>query len=267
MEAEPLMEADENVEETSKNGQARPRRDTAGSGSASDSIRSRADLFPSEDEDDAVPLDDEFAMVLERRTTGSGADDQSSRKVRGKTSSDSRMSWKTQPSEEPRKLEKHEGRTASSIDTPSEIVETDDPPVPSLVDLKEEEDAIRREEEEDIDKKRAAASRLAARQGLSAERDSTVSHKLALKSNGTALTRIQHSASAQAIPVVASPMERTTSSRSTDLPSAGTPLEESHQESQPQENHKGSLSPGYSHNPPGTLSIDEIPKGDHPHDS
>lgn len=38
--------------------------------SSTGSYSSRGDIFPSDDEDDAVPLDDEFAMVLERRNTG-----------------------------------------------------------------------------------------------------------------------------------------------------------------------------------------------------
>lgn len=41
------------------------------SGRTLDSLSSRGDLFPSDEEDDAIPLDDEFAMVLERRTTQS----------------------------------------------------------------------------------------------------------------------------------------------------------------------------------------------------
>jgi hypothetical protein len=51
----------------------RNRSNTQGSGNTTDSLSSRGDIFPSEDEmDDAVPLDDEFALHLhlERRTTG-----------------------------------------------------------------------------------------------------------------------------------------------------------------------------------------------------
>lgn len=42
----------------------RHRSATTSSGETEDSMRSRADLFPSEDEDDAVPLDDEFDVHL-----------------------------------------------------------------------------------------------------------------------------------------------------------------------------------------------------------
>jgi hypothetical protein len=52
----------------------RKRSGTQGSGHTTDSFSSRGDIFPSEDEmDDAVPLDDEFALHLERRTTGHGS--------------------------------------------------------------------------------------------------------------------------------------------------------------------------------------------------
>ncbi|KAL8376236.1 hypothetical protein RB595_007375 [Gaeumannomyces hyphopodioides] len=58
------------------NPKTRKRSSTTGSGATSDSYRSRGDLFPSdgEGEEDAVPLDDEFAVALDRVTT----DDRSS---------------------------------------------------------------------------------------------------------------------------------------------------------------------------------------------
>jgi hypothetical protein len=62
----------------------RSRSSTAGSGHTSSSLSSRGDIFPSEDEmDDAVPLDDEFALSLERRSTGhTAAGETSSRNSR-----------------------------------------------------------------------------------------------------------------------------------------------------------------------------------------
>jgi hypothetical protein len=63
---------------TSKRTHRRTRSNTEGSGNTLDSLSSRGDIFPSEDEmDDAVPLDDEFALHLhlERRTTGHTTDD------------------------------------------------------------------------------------------------------------------------------------------------------------------------------------------------
>lgn len=173
LEAEPLLEDGEGVEEIRKGMQPRGRSDTAGSGSASDSIRSRADLFPSEDEDDAVPLDDEFAMVLERRTTGSGGDDQSSAKRQGRLSSGSRTSTKTESSEDTRRSGEPK-RSSASAGMPSGAAMTEDSGIPTLDDLKGEEDAVRKEEEEDLERKRRAAMRLASKRGLSADGESIV---------------------------------------------------------------------------------------------
>jgi hypothetical protein len=55
-----------------RNGHGRKRSSTSVSQATHTSLSSRGDLFPSDDEADAVPLDDEFATALERRTTGSG---------------------------------------------------------------------------------------------------------------------------------------------------------------------------------------------------
>jgi len=66
-EEEPLLDEDERSEngdeEEIRFGHTRKRSSTTGSGDTSDSFRSRGDLFPSDGEDDAVPLSDEFAMV------------------------------------------------------------------------------------------------------------------------------------------------------------------------------------------------------------
>lgn len=70
--------------ERSAQRKGRKRSATTGSGVTADSFSSRGDIFPSDDEDDAVPLDDEFAVVLERRTTNSVKDDASSGKYRTK---------------------------------------------------------------------------------------------------------------------------------------------------------------------------------------
>ncbi|KAK5133095.1 hypothetical protein LTR08_008205 [Meristemomyces frigidus] len=57
----------------------RVRSATVGSGATTDSLSSRGDIFPSDEEvEDAIPLDDEFAMVLERRNTQSGPETESS---------------------------------------------------------------------------------------------------------------------------------------------------------------------------------------------
>jgi hypothetical protein len=71
----------------------RKRSGTQGSGHTTDSFSSRGDIFPSEDEmDDAVPLDDEFALHLERRTVGGHAEDRSSGSSARNRSASSRAS-------------------------------------------------------------------------------------------------------------------------------------------------------------------------------
>ena len=88
VEVEPLLE-DEDGEESGKK-HVRNRSLTNGSQHTTDSLSSRGDLFPSEDEDDAVPLDDEFAMVLERRITDLGMEEVGGGKIKGKRPSRSR---------------------------------------------------------------------------------------------------------------------------------------------------------------------------------
>ncbi|KAI9814910.1 MAG: hypothetical protein M1832_005638 [Thelocarpon impressellum] len=142
----------------------RTRSDTAGSEATTDSLSSRGDLFPSDDEDDAVPLDDEFAMVLERRTTGSTGDENSGRRARGKHPSGSRSSTRTGSSKE----------TTSSAQPGQAIVPagdatvgTDMIEVPSLTDLQKEEERLRTDEEREVERKREAAKDLALKRGLS----------------------------------------------------------------------------------------------------
>lgn len=167
-----------------REGQKRRRRarsDTTGSESVSDSIRSRADLFPSDDEADAVPLDDEFAMGLERRmTTGSGTETLDSRgrdaKKGGRDKMSSRTSTQTRSSHETtsvmeKRQRRRSGSTEVSMDVDANVdVSVDvDVKTPSLADLKREEEAVQQQEEEEVERKRVAASRLAAKRGLSGD--------------------------------------------------------------------------------------------------
>ena len=70
-EHEPLMEeSDEGEADESRVKHGRVRSGTQSSRETSNSLSSRGDLIPSDEEEDAVPLDDEFAMVLGRRGTG-----------------------------------------------------------------------------------------------------------------------------------------------------------------------------------------------------
>ncbi|KAI4223428.1 MAG: hypothetical protein L6R40_008505 [Gallowayella cf. fulva] len=157
-EDEPLMEESESGEEGRKGrGHGRKRSGTVASRETTNSLSSRGDLFPSEDEDDAVPLDDEFAMALARRNTqGTLSDENSSRKKPG----DSRAaSTKTRSSKSSRSTRATTGRRQS--DAQAEVAE-----VPSMTDLKEEEERLRLEEEADIEREREAARKLAADRGL-----------------------------------------------------------------------------------------------------
>jgi hypothetical protein len=159
-EQEPLIEdSDEEGIYTGPRTHKRVRSSTNASGHTTSSLSSRGDLFPSDDEDDAVPLDDEFAMVLERRTTGSGPDEGGSRNSRSTGSkSRSRLSTRTVSSK--------------SLHSPGakspgpNIAEVQTMNVPTLSDLQAEEERVRREEEEVIEKKRVAAKKLAEERGL-----------------------------------------------------------------------------------------------------
>ena len=156
-EDEPLISESESGEESSKGRRhMRKRSETVGSRETSNSLSSRGDLFPSEDEDDAVPLDDEFAMVLARRTTqGTLSDENSSRKKPG----DSRAaSMKTRSSKSSRSMRAKERRKS---DEQGEVVD-----VASMTDLKAEEERLRFEEEANIESAREAARRLASERGL-----------------------------------------------------------------------------------------------------
>ncbi|KAK4127887.1 hypothetical protein N657DRAFT_653990 [Parathielavia appendiculata] len=147
----------------------RPRSDTTHSGHSGDtssSYRSRGDLFPSDEEgdEDAVPLGDEFAVALER------VDDRGSTRTRsskGKRPADSGKGLSRTVSQ----------TTISSTDTPDEYnsgsypvsfrEEGDLVPVPSLDDLRREEEQAEKEEREEIERRRKAASQLAMERGLS----------------------------------------------------------------------------------------------------
>jgi hypothetical protein len=184
-EAEALLDDQYSEEDTSRDDDIRTRKrsSTTGSGDTSDSFRSRGDLFPSDGEDDAVPLSDEFAMVLERRATLSGPDDRSSGKTRtskGKRPAGSRtmsrtVSRTTQDSSQSRPAPLTRGSSASSMHpVSSPAVES----IPSLTDLQQEEERVRQEEEAEVEQKRVAATRLAAKRGLSINEESAPVIKL-----------------------------------------------------------------------------------------
>ncbi|KAK3062029.1 hypothetical protein LTS18_004960 [Coniosporium uncinatum] len=162
IEEQPLIEeSGEEHEYISPCKHKRKRSDTIASGHTTDSLSSRGDLFPSEDEDDAVPLDDEFAMRLERRVTGLG-DDMGSGKARSKRPAASRASLRTASS---RSTRSPGGRAEPNKDNTELTVEE----IPTLNELKQEEEMVQKEEEAQVEQKREAAKRLAAKRGLSSD--------------------------------------------------------------------------------------------------
>lgn len=174
-EGEPLI-GDEQDEEEPRKGHTRNRSSTTSSGATSDSFRSRGDLFPSDGEDDAVPLSDEFAMVLERRMTITGTDDRSSGKTRsskGKRPAGSRtmsrnLSRTTQSSQSRLSIAGLRASSGASIPQ-ADLASPDMVETPSLTDLQAEEERIRLEEDGEVERKRQAAARLAVERGLSVD--------------------------------------------------------------------------------------------------
>ncbi|SMQ52367.1 unnamed protein product [Zymoseptoria tritici ST99CH_1A5] len=180
----------------------RKRSGTQASQETTSSYSSRGDLFPSDEEDDAIPLDDEFAMVLERRgTMHSGPEtDSSSNPVshkRGKRpSAGSRASTRrTFSSRSTKSARKGTSRTSSSgqhtpttisrddlpeateLDSglvPKEIlrphagldVDEDPQSPPHLAELEAQERRVAEEEEAAVQRKREEALRIAAERGL-----------------------------------------------------------------------------------------------------
>jgi len=108
-EEDPLLEDYEDASyDVSRSSHRRSRSDTHNSGHTTDSLSSRGDIFPSEDEmDDAVPLDDEFALHLERRSTGPMDDFASSGRRDISNRSNSKLSLLTISSKGSQRSKKH----------------------------------------------------------------------------------------------------------------------------------------------------------------
>lgn len=173
-ENEPLISDEHSDDELGKRkAHARTRSSTNSSGTTSDSFRSRGDLFPSDGEDDAIPLGDEFAMVLERRMTGSGADDRSSGRTRnskGKRPAGSRtlsrtFSRTTQSSDSRPPLSGKRMSFGTSLPQ-TDATNADTDKSSSLTELRLEERRIQVEEDEEVERKHRAAARLAVERGL-----------------------------------------------------------------------------------------------------
>jgi len=161
----PLLEENEEADGADENpadagerkGHGRKRSQTSASGHTTDSLSSRGDIFPSEDElDDAIPLDDEFAVALERRTTGQAHDDITSATSRARSASKSKrpavspMSTNTYDSGR----KSHQSAAAMS---------------PTWSTLRQEEELLRQQEEAEIEHKRIVAYQLAVKRGLTTD--------------------------------------------------------------------------------------------------
>lgn len=157
-ENEPLMEQseeDEHPRGTKRH--KRQRSDTQASNSTNNSLSSRGDLIMGDEEDDAVPLDDEFAVMLSRQNTNTSRRPGMLRKSSRTVSSKSSKSVTTRRSTSNKSLVP----IASSPTLENSQVEP-----PSIATLKAEEDHLRREQEMEIAQKREAATQLAKERGL-----------------------------------------------------------------------------------------------------
>lgn len=147
----------------------RKRSGTAGSGVSSDSYRSRGDLFPSDGEEyeDAMEIDDEFAVALERVDDRASSNTRSSKGKRparrgSRAVSATTLSSSTSKSSLKARRSSAEPGQQSLEDSIHSIV------TQSIEDLQFEENEIARQEDEEVARKREVATQLARRRGLSA---------------------------------------------------------------------------------------------------
>lgn len=163
----------------------RARSNTVGSRETQDSYSSRGDIFPSDEEDDAVPLDDEFAMVLERRTTQSGnmsgpetesgshKSGEGGQKRRSKRpspgsrgSSRRTVSSRSTRSKGNSRTSSYAARAPSDILAPQLETDADEAHVPTLSELMQEDMMVAEEEETEVERKRREAYRKATEHKL-----------------------------------------------------------------------------------------------------
>lgn len=173
-EAEPLIDDDRSDDSDAGDlniKKTRPRSSTTASGDTSDSFRSRGDLFPSDGEDDAVPLSDEFATTLGRRGTVTTLEDHSSGKTRnsskGKSRERSLAMSRTVSHSSGQSLT---GRGSKSDESPAQASDRpneENSNIPPISELQQEEERLRQQEEAELQSKREAAIKLASERGLS----------------------------------------------------------------------------------------------------
>ncbi|KAG2420780.1 hypothetical protein HFD88_000394 [Aspergillus terreus] len=193
-ENEPLMEEPEEIEGPSSNGNGRYRSSTQSSRETANSLSSRGDLIPSDEEEDAVPLDDEFAMALgSRRDTGLleseaplGDKPASMRSTSGTFSLASKDSGK--------KKKKKQSRLRSPRNSKVEV--TEDISTPSMMDLQKEEARVEHEEESEIIRKRLAARQLASSRGFNQSNDPPTPFSLPSRSPTVSSEIVDHESAA-----------------------------------------------------------------------
>lgn len=167
-EDEPLMEAmDDGAARLSHDANGRHRSATQSSRATENSLSSRGDLFPSDEEEDAVPLDDEFALAFGRRGTGLESDDQSGSKSEIIKSA-SASSLGDASSKKPKRKKKRSPKRSPSN---NDAALSQDFNTPSMADLKTEEERAALDEEAVIARKRIAAHELALSRGLDTRGD------------------------------------------------------------------------------------------------
>jgi len=164
-EIEPLIEESEEDDALAENikRHKRTRSDTQASGSTTNSLSSRGDLIMGDEEDDAQPLDDEFAVMLTRQTTANS-----------RRPGVSRKSTRTASSKSTKSRQSSHGKRSNSNKTlqptsRSPVLERTEVEPPSITALRAEENHLQREQEMEIALKREAAASLARDRGLESD--------------------------------------------------------------------------------------------------
>ena len=164
-EVEPLIEESEEDEALTENikRHKRTRSDTQASASTTNSLSSRGDLIMGDEEEDAQPLDDEFAVMLTRQNTNTSRRPGTSRKT---TRTMSSKSMKSRQSSQGKR-----STSSKSLQSVSQapVLERSEAEPPSMAVLKAEEDRLRREQEMEIEQKREVAANLARERGLESD--------------------------------------------------------------------------------------------------
>jgi len=161
-EVEPLIEESEEDEALVENikRHKRMRSDTQASRSTTNSLSSRGDLIMGDEEEDAQPLDDEFAVMLTRQNTGQSRRPGTSRKSTRTVSTKSRQSSQGKRTNSSKNLQPI---------SQSPVLERSEVEPPSMAALKAEEDRLRHEQEMEIAQKREVAANLARERGLGSD--------------------------------------------------------------------------------------------------